>query len=350
MRLPAEASGGSDPAAAPPSVPSVAAAAQPPPATVPTRAPPRLTAGRVVLALAALALALLLYLLLGPLVAIVLAVLIWRDWLGVRRRLVSLVPFLGQTTGGRLGAATLIVLVLVWWFLISAVAGSAPPSPTITPVAVAAGAVPATTVPATATPAAPVSPATTTPLPPTSTPALPTSTPPPPTATPPPATATPQPTPSPSPPTATSVPIRATPRPTRLAESPEVQAYVAFMEPRFVRVQQSLTQVGNLSTRMSNDPALFLDQSWRLQMGIALGLLRGTAEEIQKFEPVPPPLKALDDIIVSMGKDLVYVVDELAAGLDNLDQRRIANASQRMQTVNVKIQQATREMEALAAR
>lgn len=203
------------------------------------------------------------YLFLGWAVALILPLFLWRDWFGLRTRLVGAVGFTGKLGPGMLGIASFLILGSVWWGSLSAISGGAKATPTAGPLG-AVQQTPASALPAAAatnalpTPTA-VQPAPTNPPPAPSATAIPptaTATRLPPTVTPIPPTATPAPptsTPTPRPPTAT-------PKPSITAEEREYAAWIAGTTDTMAK---SLTSFQSLAQRMGQRPTLILDQQWR---------------------------------------------------------------------------------------
>lgn len=162
-----------------------------------------MTRGLKVVGLIALGLiALGIYAALGWLVAIILALFLWRNWWDVRARFVRYAPLLGALRPGVLGILSFVVLTVLWAALAGAATrGSLQPAGTSARIPTARATVPASA--------------------PTAVPSTPTSTPRP-TETPRP----PTPTPTPKPPTPTPVPVAtATPAATRTPTATVATAY-----------------------------------------------------------------------------------------------------------------------------
>ena len=75
---------------------------------------------------------------------------------------------------------------------------------------------------------------------------------------------------------------------------------------------------------MTGNPTIYLNHDWRLKMAVSLYAMKAAGQRLQTYEPVPPELKQLDDLIVAIGKDLVFISDEVVAGLDSLDAGRVS--------------------------
>jgi len=53
---------------------------------------------------------------------------------------------------------------------------------------------------------------------------------------------------------------------------------------------------------MTGNPTIYLNQDWRLKMAVSLYAMKAAGQRLQTYEPVPPELKQLDDLIVAMEK------------------------------------------------
>ena len=149
-------------------------------------------------------------------------------------------------------------------------------------------------------------------------------------------------TPTPLPATATPVPAPAAP--------PNVQQYMNYQVPLLTRASSGLQALGDQSTQAGNNAYVMADPTWRTRTALALSELKSAGQQIQKYEPVPAELKRLDALMVSFGKDLVYISDEYAAGVDNVSAVRLGNAASRLQTMPAKSQTILGEVNAIADR
>ncbi len=292
------------------------------------------------------------YIFLGWLVAIAVPILVWTNLFGVRSRIVDRLPALGTIAPGLVALALLVVLGGVWGVLVASIARNAPPStPTPPPTAIV---MVAPTVTAAPTPLPTDTPLPTyTPIPPTTTPTL-TPTPLPPTDTP---TITPSPTitPTPLPPTPTDTPTKtATPLPPTATPKPPmpqaVKDYIAYLAQWTNTAQSGINGMNDRLTEYSADPTLLLDQNWQVKMGYSLGLMQVAGEKYQQYPNVPPECKALNTAVVSLGKDLVYIAQQIAAGIDNLNATNLNNAATRLNGIPSKSQAVTNELNKLKDR
>jgi hypothetical protein len=130
--------------------------------------------------------------------------------------------------------------------------------------------------------------------------------------------------------------------------SPAAQAYFATMQPKFALIAQDLGRLGEQHIKARNNPNLLRDAQWKAQTFTVIDSLSTTARELQTYRPVPIEVETLNALMVEIGKDLEYVADEYTAGIQSLDQARIANATRRVTGLPPKAQQAMAELQRLA--
>lgn len=130
----------------------------------------------------------------------------------------------------------------------------------------------------------------------------------------------------------------------------EITSYMEYMAPKMAVIAESVGRLGDLSSRVANNPSLLFDQNWRVQTATVLFLLKVSGQEIPKYQPVPAELRTLDNLLVSVGRDLVYIVDQYTLGVDNLSSANINNATRRMQSMTATLQRAQNELNAISRR
>ena len=138
----------------------------------------------------------------------------------------------------------------------------------------------------------------------------------------------------------------ATPTATPLPDQSELRAYAVYMAPRFEALTAAITSLTGLTEEAGRRPEAVREEEWRARMATALGVLRAAGSEVQQYDPVPARLRAVDALVVEVGRELVVVVDEFAQGLDNQDAGGIANAARRLESAATKMAEANREMAA----
>lgn len=127
------------------------------------------------------------------------------------------------------------------------------------------------------------------------------------------------------------------------------QAYADFMKERVKDVRDAFSQYAVQLRRLNGNPALYNDTDWRIRVAVPLAVLKTKGQELQKYEPVPPEAKALDDLFVDIGKDLVFIADESIGALDDRSQARMGRATARTGAVNPKLDRAEQQLKVLGS-
>jgi hypothetical protein len=71
--------------------------------------------------------------------------------------------------------------------------------------------------------------------------------------------------------------------------------------------------------------------------------MKTTEQHFQHYEPIPSEAHHLNDMLIVIGQDLVFVAEETTAGLEYLNANPLDRAQQRMSTMNARIEQASAE-------
>lgn len=138
------------------------------------------------------------------------------------------------------------------------------------------------------------------------------------------------------------------PEPKPAGVSVEARAYLDWALPKIEVASQAMRGLAMQSEQASQNPRLLADNGWRVKTGVALGFLKTTGQELQVYPgKVTPELSRLDDLMKGLGRDLVFVADEFAGGLDQGNVARINAASTRMNAATQKMQEATAEVQKL---
>lgn len=154
-----------------------------------------------------------------------------------------------------------------------------------------------------------------------------------------------------------AAPIPATPRPSSAAAPPalaasqiptDVMAYFEYMQPVIDSAGTGLKTLSKNSTQAGNNPSLMFSSDWKIETGLALGVLKLAGQRMQAYEPVPVEVKPVDDLFVQLGKDLIYISDEYAAGVDKFSSARLGNAARRLQTAAPRMDQVVVELKKVA--
>lgn len=166
-----------------------------------------------------------------------------------------------------------------------------------------------------------------------------------------PSTATPAtapPTATVQPPTAAPPSATATTAPKPAGISPQARAYLDWAIPKIGIAGQAMSGLATQSEAAGKNPRLIADNDWRIKTGVALGFMKNTGQELQAYPgAITEDIRPLDDLMKGLGKDLVVVSDEFAAGLDQGNAARINNAVARMNAATEKIKAATAEVQKL---
>jgi hypothetical protein len=121
------------------------------------------------------------------------------------------------------------------------------------------------------------------------------------------------------------------------------------MQPLVLDAADAINDLGVQSNKAAVNPLLIGDPGWQFTTVLTVARLKDSGQKMQRYQPVPVSVKHLDDLMVSFGKDLVYIADEYTAGVDNISSSHLVNASKRMQTIPAKSQQIINELKRLAA-
>ncbi len=130
----------------------------------------------------------------------------------------------------------------------------------------------------------------------------------------------------------------------------EAVAYLDYLRPRTESVTRALRAISEQAGQVSRDPLLMRDREWMMETAMAIATLREQGKALQSYGPVPSELSSLNDVIVSMGADLVYIADEYSAAIEQLSESRLTNATNRMVVLTAKTYKAKIEMDRLGER
>lgn len=128
----------------------------------------------------------------------------------------------------------------------------------------------------------------------------------------------------------------------------EVQAYLGWLAPIVKLAGESIQTVASQSEQVSRNPSLISNQEWRQKTSQGIGFLRSAGESLQAYPgTVPSDARRLDGIVKEMGRDLVEMSREYAAGIDSVSTQQIQKAVSRMSTFGPKVQAASAEIQRL---
>ncbi len=109
------------------------------------------------------------------------------------------------------------------------------------------------------------------------------------------------------------------------------------------RVNSAFSRAGGFSA-WYNDPGL------KTEMTASLAGLKDIGQKLQGYQSVPENCKALNDGIVALGGDLVYIADELTAAINTMDLHRAQNAMDRLYALPARMGDLNKALEEWAAR
>jgi hypothetical protein len=100
--------------------------------------------------------------------------------------------------------------------------------------------------------------------------------------------------------------------------------------------------------------ALLFDANWRASVASDLADLKQKGQHLENSDNPPQECQELNTITVSIGGDLVYVSDEIAAGIDTPtdtpDAKHMQNASARMAAARPRMDKAASLVTAIMQR
>lgn len=164
------------------------------------------------------------------------------------------------------------------------------------------------------------------------------------------ATATSPPTLTPTPtstltptPTQTSLPTR-TPIPSATSEfSSEEQDYLDWGASTGNQYATALTDLSELLSEASNDPAVMFEDSWRLEVAVSLATIKALNQEVRDRE-APAKFSEVQRQYALAAEEFEIMADELAEGIDSFDPDLVVSAGSHMQQATVHIENATEEL------
>jgi len=138
------------------------------------------------------------------------------------------------------------------------------------------------------------------------------------------------------------------PTPVPIVDPAAIRAYNTDVSPKLIVANATSARMSGLARRVSEKPELLGDPAWKRDMTAVLLDLRSIGQQLQRQQNVPAPADAVNGLVVGMGQDLVYVADELQAGIDGVNARRLQNAMTRANEVNGRVPTITNQLQALS--
>jgi hypothetical protein len=148
---------------------------------------------------------------------------------------------------------------------------------------------------------------------------------------------TPEPTKTPEP-IDTAEPIQAT--------EPAVDEYRSLVADKFMDFASAFMDVQQYLEQAGVDPTVIFDENWKIEAGLALGLLDVRADEMAGLEP-SPGYEQLHTYFVEIADETHLFTTAYARGVDNVDPDSIDRATQHLLNMNALVEAATAELDRL---
>lgn len=113
----------------------------------------------------------------------------------------------------------------------------------------------------------------------------------------------------------------------------ETRSYLTYVAGQLDTLVEASSSLSDLFTDLSDDPTLYLDDSWRIKVGVALGTFQYVGEEFQTYDQVPAEAEPVHVHLVAVGKELVSISKEYAAALDDIDVERMERTNERAEVI-----------------
>ncbi len=150
--------------------------------------------------------------------------------------------------------------------------------------------------------------------------------------------------------TATSMPtptivITETPKATPTPEIGQVELeYISRITELGYDCADYLGSISTLSTQAGTDITLIFDDDWKLEMAIALAGIKLSCAAIDEVSPVPAGYENVQANLEAGAREYDLFVDDMIAGLDEMDPDKLDSAMVHMQQGTDYIKKATDDM------
>ena len=128
-----------------------------------------------------------------------------------------------------------------------------------------------------------------------------------------------------------------------------LQPYLADVAPKMLAAGTTTQRISDLANRIARDPSLVLNAAWKGEMAAALAEMKAVGSQLQAQRAAPQEAQELNATLAALGADLVYVADEMQAGIDGLNPVRLGNALSRTGEMNGRIPVLTGQIERLTS-
>ena len=124
-----------------------------------------------------------------------------------------------------------------------------------------------------------------------------------------------------------------TPTATNICESPRAKAYLAILSTEFLNLNEFSTTLGQQFGDMGRNPALILDENWRLLTVLGLAGLSASADMLEGQTP-PASLRDLHTVVRQMAGELNTAVELYAESFDEIDANKMETATSHLDNAN----------------
>lgn len=102
-------------------------------------------------------------------------------------------------------------------------------------------------------------------------------------------------------------------------------ARIVFEDPLGYDVASALSILGDAFTRAGDNPFLFMDDQWKIEVALAIGSLSMSYDEARKLNP-PSNLKAFHNLVIEGLSYCDLAGDQMVEGIDELDADALEDA------------------------
>ena len=132
-----------------------------------------------------------------------------------------------------------------------------------------------------------------------------------------------------------------TPTATNICESPRAKAYLAILSTEFLNLSEFSTTLGQQFGDMGRNPALILDENWRLLTVLGLAGLSASADMMEGQTP-PASLRDLHTVVRQMAGELNTAVELYAESIDEIDASKMETATSHLDNANTYVVEVQR--------
>ena len=105
-----------------------------------------------------------------------------------------------------------------------------------------------------------------------------------------------------------------------------------------------LPKISELSGEVASNPVLLVDQSWIIDVAIALSDLESAGNKLGSIQPVPASMRRVNNWLIKIKQETPLLVDNYTKGVDNLNDYYLGLALKNMNNINTYINNAHAEL------